>query len=193
MSKLISLFFVLSSSFAWAATEPTAQTFALDDTHASIVFKVSHLGFSSVYGMFGASEGKIMWDDANPSKSSFDITVKTDSLNTMNKKRDDHLKGPDFFNVKQFPAITLKSKSIKKIEGKKYEVTADLTMRGVTKPVTFTFVQGNTGKDPWGNTRTGGEANFTVKRSNFGMSYMNKPGEIGDDVDMMIALEGIKK
>jgi polyisoprenoid-binding protein YceI len=190
MIKYLSIL-LFASSVSWAATEP--MTYALDDTHASIVFKVSHMGFSNVFGMFGQSSGKITWDAGDPAKSSFDVTVKTDSLNTMNKKRDEHLKGPDFFNVKQFPAITLKSKSIKKMDGNKYEVTGDLTIRGVTKPVKFTFVQGHTGKDPWGNFRTGGDAAFTVKRSDFGMNYMSKPGEIGDDVEMMISLEGVKK
>jgi polyisoprenoid-binding protein YceI len=169
------------------------MTFAVDDTHAAIVFKVSHLGFSNVYGMFGQSSGKIVWDAADPSKSSFEVTVKTDSITTLNKKRDDHLKGPDFFNVKQFPSIVLKSRTIKRIEGNKYDVAADLTMRGVTKPVKFVFVQGNNGKDPWGNIRTGGDTSFTVKRSDYGMNYMSKPGEIGDDVEMMISLEGVKK
>jgi len=187
---LIGLIF---ASSAFAATPSTPTNFALDDTHASIVFKVDHMGFSNVYGMFGSSEGKMVWDAGDPSKSSIEVTVKADSLNTMNKKRDDHLKGPDFFNTKQFKTITLKSKTIKRIEGNKYEVNADLTMRGVTKPVTFTFVQGNTGKDPWGNTRTGGEAKFSVKRTMFGMNYMSKPGEIGDDVEMIVSLEGIQK
>lgn len=193
MSKfIVSTLFFLGCN-AWAATETTAQTFKVDDTHASIVFKVSHMGFANVFGMFGASDGKIVWDSTNPSKSSMEITVKADSLNTMNKKRDEHLKGPDFFNVKQFPTITLKSKSIKKIEGNKYEVTADLTMRGVTKPITFTFVQGTMGNDPFGNFKTGGDATLMVKRSDFGMNYMSKPGEIGDNVEMMISMEGIKK
>lgn len=170
-----------------------ADTYKLDDTHASIVFKVNHLGFSDVYGMFGAAEGTINWDEANPSKSSFEVTVKSDSLTTMNKKRDDHLKGPDFFNVKQFPTIVLKSKSIKKSGPKKFEVAGDLTLHGVTKPVKFTLVQHNTGKDPWGNMRTGASAELSVNRTEYGMNYMSKPGEIGDKVDLMISVEGVKQ
>lgn len=181
---------LLALSMGAAHAEPT--NFTIDDTHASVVFKVSHLGFSNVYGMFGQSSGTLVWD-TDMAKSSLEVTVKADSLTTMNKKRDDHLKGPDFFNVKQFPDIVLKSKSIKKLSGNKYEVTADLTMHGVTKPVKVTVAQGNTGKDPWGNTRTGGDATFKVKRTDFGINYMSKPGEIGDDVEVMIGFEAIKK
>lgn len=170
-----------------------ADTFKLDDTHASIVFKVNHLGFSDVYGMFGAAEGTIAWDEANPSKSSIEVTVKTDSLTTLNKKRDDHLKGPDFFNVKQFPSIVLKSKTIKKAGPKKFDVAADLTLNGVTKPVKFVLTQNNTGKDPWGNMRSGADTAFSINRTDFGMNYMSKPGEIGNKVDLMISVEGLKQ
>jgi polyisoprenoid-binding protein YceI len=128
---------------------------------------------------------------AKPEKSSLEFTLKMDQITTNEKKRDDHIKSPDFFNVKQFPTASFKSKSIKKSGEKAYEVTGDLTMHGVTKPVSFTFNRLGTGKDPWGNTRTGGDAMLKIKRSDFGMTFMND-GKLGDEVDLMISTEGTK-
>lgn len=184
-----SLLLLLVSQLAWAQE----STFKIDPTHASVVFKVDHLGFSNVFGMFGDVDGKMVINEAQPEKSSFEVVVKTASLDTKNKKRDDHLKGADFFNVKQHPTITMKSKSVKKIADKKYDVTADLTMNGVTKPVKFVWNHWKTGEDPWKNIRTGGDTEFKVKRTDHKMTYMSKAGEIGDEVTLMVSLEGVKQ
>ncbi len=174
-----------------AMAEPV--TYKVDEAHASIVFKANHLGFAYVYGKFGTTEGTINWDEKAPEKSTFEIKTKAESLNTLNSKRDDHLRGPDFFNAKQFPEIVLKSKSIKKAGKNKYNVTADLTMLGKTKPISFVWTQMKTGKDPWGNERTGGETTFKVKRSDWGMTYMTKPGEISDEIELLVSLEAVKQ
>ncbi len=169
-----------------------ADVYKIDPAHTSIVFKVNHMGFSNVYGMFNEADGKITIDEKAPEKSSFEVSVKADTVSTFTKKRDDHLKSPDFFNVKQFPLISLKSKSVKKA-GDKFEVTGDLTLHGVTKPVAFTFSRMKTGKDPWGNIRTGGETTFKIKRTDFGMNFMSKPGEVGDEIELMISTEAVKQ
>lgn len=169
-----------------------AVTWTVDTTHASVVFKVNHMGFSDVYGYVSGLEGTITIDEAKPEKATFDLKIPAANIFTGTQKRDDHLKGPDFFNVKQFPMITLKSKSVKK-NGEKYDITADLTLHGVTKPVTFTFNRMKTGKDPFGNNRTGGDTTFKIKRSDFGMTYMSKPGEVGDEVELMVSLEATAK
>ena len=184
--------FLLALALVAPAAFAAPVNFKLDEGHASIVFKANHLGFSDVYGMFGASEGKITWDADKPEASTVEIKVKTDSINTLNAKRDEHLKGNDFFNAKQFPEIILKSKSIKKAGKDKFEVKADLTMHGVTKPITFTFNHMKTGEDPWKNTRMGGVTSFKVKRSEFGMTYMAKPGEIFDEIEIVVSVEGTK-
>lgn len=179
-------------AFAFGVNAYAQDVYTIDPTHTSIVFKVNHMGFSNVYGTFSGAEGKMTIDEKAPEKSSFDITVKADSVSTNNQKRDDHLKSPDFFNAKQFPTITLKSKTVKK-SGDKYDVTGDLTLRGVTKPVTFTFNRMKTGKDPWGNQRTGGEAVLKVKRTDFGVNFLSKPGEVGEEVELIVNVEGTKK
>jgi polyisoprenoid-binding protein YceI len=183
---------VLAAFLVSLSTSAFAENFKIDPAHTAVVFKISHLGFSSVYGMFPGTEGKFSIDDAKPEKSSLELTIKTDTVSTMDKKRDEHLRSPDFFNVKQFPDITFKSKSVKKVDAKHYEISGDLTMHGATKPVAFTFSRFNTGKDPWGNMRTGGETSFKVKRSDYGLTFMNGPGQVGDEVELMISVEGTK-
>jgi polyisoprenoid-binding protein YceI len=177
-------------AFSFSAGAQTTN-YKVDPDHTSIVFKVDHMGFSTVYGMIGGADGKIVVDEKSPEKSSFEISAKLDSINTMAVKRDQHLKGPDFFNVKQFPTIVLKSKSVKK-NGDKYDVTADLTLHGVTKPVSFVFTPRKTGKDPMGNIRTGGETVLKIKRTDYGMNFMSKPGEVGNDIEVMVSVEGTK-
>jgi polyisoprenoid-binding protein YceI len=177
-------------AFSFSAGAQT-NTYKVDPDHTSIVFKVNHMGFSTVYGMIGGADGKIVVDEKAPEKSTFEISARLDSINTMAKKRDDHLKGPDFFNVKQYPTIVLKSKSVKKT-GDKYDVTADLTLHGVTKPVSFVFTPGKTGKDMAGKIRTSGETVLKIKRTDFGMNFMSKPGEVGNDVEVLVSVEGTK-
>jgi polyisoprenoid-binding protein YceI len=185
---LLGLVTFMPLSFA----QPTdVQTYKIDPSHTSVVFKVNHMGFSNVYGMIGGADGKIMLSESKPETSTFEISVKPETLTTLEKKRDEHLKGPDFFNVKQYPAIQVKSKSVKKLTADQYEITADLTLMGVTKPIKFVFKRMKTGKDPWGKTRTGGETMLKVKRSEHKMTFMSGPSEVGDDVDLFISLEGI--
>ncbi|NJL24148.1 MAG: polyisoprenoid-binding protein [Calothrix sp. SM1_5_4] len=186
------LLFSLLSGVAFAQVKEEVHTYKVDASHSSIVFKVSHMGFANVYGMIPGLEGSFIVNESKPEKSSFDVSVKAENINTHDKKRDEHLRGLDFFNVKQFPTISLKSKSVKK-SGDGYEVSADLNMHGVTKPIGFTFRRFKTGKDPWGKIRTGGEAVFKIKRSDFNMTYMSKPGELGDEVELVVAIEGIQQ
>jgi polyisoprenoid-binding protein YceI len=181
----------LISALALSGPAFAADTYKIDPAHTSIVFKISHLEFSHVYGMIPGTEGKFVIDEKKPEKSSLEFTMKMDQITTNDKKRDEHLHSPDFFNVKQFPTATFKSKSVKKDGDKGYDVTGDLTMHGVTKPVSFTFTRLGTGKDPWGNIRTGGDVMLKIKRSDFGMTFMND-GKVGDEVDLMISTEGTK-
>lgn len=192
MIKVSSVFFSLCLTSAFPPAFGETVTWTVDNTHAFVIFKVSHLGFSHVYGNFPDLEGTITLDEAKPEAASIKLKIPTEKINTFNQKRDEHLRGPDFFNVKQHPEITLKSKSVKK-KGENFDVVADLTLQGVTKPVNFTFHRLKTGKDPWGNTRTGGDATFKIKRSDFGLKYMSKPGEIGDEVEITVSLEAVRK
>ena len=187
--RFISLLAVLTMA---AGAHAAVENYKVDPAHTSIVFKISHLGFSHVYGMFTEAEGKFSLDSASPGKSMLEVSVPVSSVFTHEKKRDEHLSSPDFFNVKQFPTIIFKSKTMKKVDASHWQVTGDLTLHGVTKPVSFELTQGGTGKDPMGNTRTGGDAMLKIKRSDYGMTFMNDPTKVGDDVEIWLSVEGTK-
>ncbi|MCB9734716.1 MAG: YceI family protein [Deltaproteobacteria bacterium] len=169
----------------------SAASYKVDNAHTSVIFKASHLGIGTFYGRFNKVDGSVAWDAAAPDKSAFTITVDADSVFTADKKRDTHLKSPDFFNTKQFPTITLKSTAVKPGAKDTFEVTADLTMKGVTKTITFTAKKTGEGKDPWGGERVGFEGSFTVNRLDYGVSYM--PEGLGKDVTLIVAFEAVKE
>lgn len=186
--------FVLAIGFlVGAAAFAQTEKYNIDPAHTSVVFKIDHLGFSDVYGMFPGVSGKFEIDEAKPENSKIDIKIKADSVSTHEAKRDKHLKSPDFFNVKQNKEITFKSKSVKKAGDKTYQVTGDLTLNGVTKPLSFEFKRYRTGQDPWGKTRTGGATSFKVKRSDFNMNFMQGENQLGDEVEMIVSLEGVRE
>lgn len=165
-----------------------ADDYTIDGVHSSVSFKASHIGISEVHGRFNDFSGSFKLDDLN---SSFSLTIKAESVDTNNKKRDDHLRSPDFFNAKQFPSIVFKSTKV--VPGKKdpFEVTGDLTMHGKTQQITFTLAGGKKAEFPKGSERVGFSTTLKLKRSDFGMDKM--VGPIGDDVEVSIAFEGVKK
>ena len=169
-----------------------ADTYKIDPAHTAIIFKVSHLGFSNTFGMFTDVDGTIVIDEAKPEKGSVDLKIKTDSITTHNEKRDQHLKSPDFFNAKQNQWITFKSTAVKPEGMNKFKVTGDLTMNGVKKPMTFEMTRNRTGQDPWGGTRTGFDGTIKLKRSEFKMNFMQGENAVGDDIDVILSVEGIK-
>ncbi len=181
---------VLAGGWITVGPARAADEFAVDPMHSGVNFKISHLGLSWIHGRFDNYSGSFTLDGADPGKSSFTLTIKTESIDTNNSKRDDHLRSPDFFNAKQFPAITFKSTAVKPAKDG-YEVTGDLTLHGVTKPVTFTLLGGRKAEFPKGVQRTGFSTELVLKRSEFGMT---KFGEmLGDDVHVAVSFEGTKK
>jgi polyisoprenoid-binding protein YceI len=173
-----------------AVAEPTAakSSFKVDPVHSAVLFKILHMGASNVWGRFNAFSGSMALDEANPSASSLDFEVKADSIDTNNEKRDQHLKGPDFFNAKQFPAISYKGKGVKK-SGEAYEASGDLTLHGVTRPLTLKVEKVGTGKGPTGGTVTGFETTFVIKRSDFGLGATFKPPMLGDEITITASVE----
>ena len=133
-------------TMVWAAPE----TFKVDPVHSFIIFHVDHFNVGHVYGMFNDFEGSFVYDKEDPANDKFEVKIDANSLDTKIAKRDEHVKGPDFLNVKQYPAITFKSDSIKKLSDKEFEVTGQMTMHGVTKPVTAKLEKIGEGKDPKG-------------------------------------------
>lgn len=169
-----------------------ADDYKVDPNHSSVSFKISHGNLSSVHGRFDKVSGQFTIDEADPSKSSFEFTLQTNSIDTNNPGRDRHLRSPDFFNADQFPSITFHSTSVKPVDGG-YEVTGDLTMHGTTKSITVNLKGGNKVQPPRGNQRTGFVTDFTLKRSDFGVGSAKFNGMLGDEVPVSIGIEGEKR
>lgn len=172
------------------AVATSADEYALDKGHAGVTFKISHAGISQTFGRFNTIDGAFRLDP-DPAKAAFVLNIVTDSIDTANKQRDDHLRSPDFFNVKQFPYITFQSTAVKKIDNG-YEVTGDLSLHGVKKSKTLTLVGGNIVEFPKkGDFRTGFTTDLKLNRSEFGMEKAIPM--IGDEVVISISFEGTKK
>ena len=156
----------------------------------SVYFKIPHLGLSWTYGRFNDTAGNFSVDAAAPAKTNFVLTVKTDSVDTGNGKRDEHLRSPDFLNAKQFPVMSFTSTQVKPIDGG-YEVQGDFTMHGVTKPISFVLKGGKKAELPPGVHRTGFSTELLLHRSDFGMDKMLEA--VGDEIKVAISFEGVKK
>ncbi len=183
-------FFVLAGccSMRWAQPIGAAETHTIDAVHSSVLFKIRHMGASNAYGRFNGVTGKIVVDDKDPKKSSVEVTIKTESVDTGNEGRDKHLKGPDFLSAKQFPTISFKGTEVKVLADGHLEVAGQLTLHGVTKDLKVKVEKVGTGKGMKPDSKlTGFETKFTIKRSDFDMKFM-LPG-IGDEVELTISVE----
>jgi len=167
------------------------ETFEVDPVHSFIVFKVRHANLGNAYGTFNTFKGTIVRDKEAPEKSSIQLEIDVNSLDTKNPKRDEHSKSPDFLNAKQFPIATFKSDSIKKLSDTEYEVAGQMTLHGVTKPVTAKMVQLGEITDQKGVHKIGGETTFVIKRSDFGMT--NMLNALGDEITLTVAVEAAAK
>ncbi len=167
-----------------------ADEYAYDLVHSSVSFKARHLDISWIHGRFNEVEGKFSLDRENPAKSTFQLTIKADSIDTANKARDEHLRQPDYFDTKQFPTIEFKSTSTKAIEGG-YEVTGNFTMHGTTKKIVLVLKGGkeHTFKEV---KRVAFSTELALKRSDFGFDK-NAIGPIGDEALIIIDCEGMRK
>jgi polyisoprenoid-binding protein YceI len=194
MLRLIAaISFVAASATLFAARPPAAgeaQAYAVDAVHSSVIFRVNHAGVSYFYGRFNSIEGAFTHHPDDASQISFDLKIKADSIDSNSEGRDNHLKSPDFFNAVEFPWITFKSTGVKSAGTNLYDVTGDLSLHGVTKPITARLEFVGSG-EMRGQQKAGFDASFTIKRSDFGMSYMLSG--LGDEVKLMVGLEGNAK
>ena len=169
-------------------------SFSIDKAHSTIEFSVKHLGLSNTKGSFSDYDGTINWDSKGKS-SSVEGTVKINSVDTRNEKRDTHLKSPDFFDAQKFPEMTFKSKSIKK-SGKAYTLVADLTIKNVTKTISIPLTVSNVVKDPWGSERISLNSTFKINRQDYGLNFnavLDNGGlVVANDIAITLDLEAIK-
>jgi polyisoprenoid-binding protein YceI len=185
-----SLITALVISVALPMSAFAADSYTIDPYHTFPHFSISHLGFSTLQGRFDQTSGTVTLDRAAKT-GSVNISIATDSVSTGYVKRDEHLKSPDFFNAAEFPTITYKSTAMHFKGDKPASVDGNLTIMGVTKPVTLTIDAFNCGTNPMNKKdECGAGASAQIKRSDFGVKY-GLPN-IGDDVKLVFEIEAIK-
>lgn len=158
--------------------------------HAFVDFKISHLGYSFITGTFKDIDGKFSFDAARPEDSKIEFNVNTASVFTNHAERDKHIASADFLNASKFAKATFVSTSVKSTGANTADVTGDLTILGVTKPVVVKATFLGEGKDPWGGYRAGFEGTTTIKRSDFGKQ--KDLGPKSDAVELYVSFEGVK-
>ncbi len=168
-----------------------AGAYDIDPLHSAVFFTVGHLGVSEFQGRFNKISGTFTLNPSRPEQSRIEVEVPISSLDTGYAPRNKDLLGPDFFNAKQFPVMRFVGKKYQPKKGGRALLAGDLTLHGVTRPVTFEVRHIGSGPDPWGGYRTGYTASATIKRSDFGMSYML--GGISDEVRITVYIEGKRK
>lgn len=163
-----------------------AAALKVDPVHSAIFYRIKHMNTSWSYGRFDAFQGTVTYSADAPEAAKIEIEVMADSINTGNKDRDEHLKSPEFFDVKQFKTATFKSKKVAKA-GAGLKVTGDFSLHGVTKEVTLDIEPTGMGKGMKGETLAGFHGTLSLKRSDFGITTY--PDALGDDVQLTISLE----
>ena len=188
-SIVFSVAVLLTSAAAYA------QTWTVDKAHAKVGFTVTHLMLSEVDGNFKTFDAKLTASKPDLSDAVIDLTADVNSINTENERRDGHLKSPDFFDAAKYPVLTFKSTSFQKVDGKKYKLTGNLTMHGVTKPVTLDAVLTGpvTMENPRGKQEKAGlKISGTLKRSDFGIGS-SSTAVVSDEVELKAAGEFVKQ
>jgi polyisoprenoid-binding protein YceI len=171
-----------------------AQTWNVDKVHSHMGFDVTHLGVSNFTGTFKTFDAKLTAKSADFSDAAFEMSADVASISTENSQRDEHLKSADFFDASANPAITFKSKSFKKVKGKMYKVTGDLTMHGVTKPVVFDAMLNGTTIHPMNKKNVAGFTFMaTIKRSDFGIGASMPEAMLSDAVKLVSSAEFVKE
>jgi polyisoprenoid-binding protein YceI len=182
---------IIMSTTATALT----GTWNVDPTHSLVGFRVKHLGISSVRGEFRDFQGKLVIGEDGAVEATG--SVKVDSIDTRAADRDNHLRSPDFFDAEGYPEITFESTSITAVDDDTWEITGDLTMHGVTKPITLNAEVGGSGPDPFGGERVGLEATGEISRGDYGMKFNAALGTgnaiISDKVKLDLDIEAVKQ
>jgi polyisoprenoid-binding protein YceI len=165
-----------------------SANYTIDNSHTSVIFGVNHLGMSVCYGRFRKVEGQFTLDLSGENK--FGVSIDANSVDTNDEKRDEHLRTPDFFNVKQFPKIEFVSTKVEAIE-KGFNVTGKLTMHGETREIMIPLEKLGEGKTPFGDYRAGFLSQFVLKRSDYEMKNMLQG--IGDEITITLSFEGVRQ
>ena len=154
-----------------AVTDTPSGTYTIDPSHSRIGFVARHAMITKVRGAFNEVEGSGQFDPQNPEASTISVTIQTASVDTRNADRDAHVRSADFLDVEAFPTLAFVSTAIASTGGDDFDITGDLTVKAVTRPVTFSVELTGTLADPWGNTRVGLEGSAVVNRKDWGLTW----------------------
>ena len=183
----------LTLGAALFAGQALAADYAIDKPgqHAFINFKISHLGYSWLYGTFKDFDGSFSFDAANPEASKVNVTINTASLDSNHAERDKHLRSADFLNVDKHPQASFVSTAVKSTGEGTADITGDLTLNGVTKPVVIQARLLGEGQDPWGGYRAGFEGSTRIALKDFGIT--KDLGPASQEVELILSVEGIRQ
>ncbi|MBU0807016.1 MAG: YceI family protein [Gammaproteobacteria bacterium] len=175
------------------AGQAMAADYAIDKQgqHAFVNFKISHLGYSWLYGTFKDFDGSFSFDAAKPQDSKVNVTLNTTSVDTNHAERDKHIRSDDFLNVSKHPTATFASTAVTSTGEGTADIAGDLTLNGVTKPVVIAATFIGEGKDPWGGYRAGFAGSTTLKLKDFGIT--KDLGPASESVELIISVEGVRK
>ncbi len=176
---------------------PGTTVWSIDPAHSNVEFSVRHLMIATVRGRFADVAGTVKLDEASPAKSSVDVRIQAASIDTRAEQRDNHLRSPDFFDVARYPTITFTSRTVEPKGDDQLKVTGDLTMHGVTKPVTLSATKEGSARDPWGNDRVAFSATAKLDRKEFGLTW-NQALEtggvmVGDEIKITLDVELVRQ
>ena len=174
----------------------TGRTWTIDPMHTQVEFSAKHMGIMTVKGHFTGVQAAITFTEDDFSASSVQATIDAGTLTTNDERRDTHLKSADFLNVEQFPTIAFSSTRIAHAAHDRYTMTGDLTIRDVTRPVTFDVVYAGQGKDPMGTVHAGFSAHTTINRKDWGLTWnvaLETGGLlVGEEVTLALDVEAVK-
>lgn len=193
MKKLLLASAVSVALIGTANASEHSGTYAFDKegAHQFITFKISHLGYSWLYGRFNDFDGEFVYDAENPENSTVNVTIDTASVDSNHAERDKHLRSEDFLHVGEFPQATFKSKRVVVDDDGEADIIGDFTLRGVTREITLEAEMLGHGEDPWGGYRMGFEAETEFRLKDFGIPM--DLGEASETVEIKISIEGIRQ
>lgn len=170
-----------------------AAEYAIDTkgAHAFIQFRIKHLGYSWLLGRFNKFDGGFSYDEKNPGASKINVNIDTASIDSNHAERDKHLRGKDFLDVEKYPTARFESTGFKENGNGTATLTGNLTLRGVTRPLTINVKQIGAGPDPWGGQRRGFEGATQFALKDYGINY--ELGPASREVEMFLSIEGVLK
>ena len=192
-TRLMAACCLLALALPLKASEHSVEHYDIDTSgaHAFIQFKISHLGFSWLYGRFNEFEGHFTYDPEHPENSSVEVTVQTASVDSNHERRDDHLRNEDFLTVEEYPEAHFRSTAFERVDNSQYRMTGDFTLLGVTRELEFDVEHVGAGEDPWGNYRRGFHGTTRFRLADFGIDY--DLGEEAEVVEIILDVEGIRQ